>query len=115
MTPSALSLSAEPSALSGEIKKAVRKCMVLRGTGGSNPACSTGESGELPITSEGSAGSAGTGTDRRKPLQLWRGSQKVADETCYCCRILDVRRMTGARDDMDPRAGEALRELVRVY
>ena len=86
-----------------------------RGTEGSNPFTSTGESGELPITSEGSAGSAVTGTDRRKPLQLWRGSQKVADETCYCCRILEVRRMTGARDDMDPRAGEALRELVRVY
>ena len=60
-------------------------------------------------------GSAVTGTDRRKPLQLWRGSQKVADETRYRCRILEVRRMTGARDDMDPRAGEALRELVRVY
>jgi len=44
-----------------------------------------------------------------------RGSQKVADETCYRCRMLEVRRMTGARDDMDPRTGEALRELVRVY
>jgi len=44
-----------------------------------------------------------------------RGSQKVADETCYRCRMLEVRRMTGARDDVDPRTGEALRELVRVY
>jgi len=60
-------------------------------------------------------GSAVTGTDRRKPLQLWRGSQKVAHETCYRGRVLEVRRMTGARDDMDPRIGEALRELVRVY
>src|SRR6516225_9692648 len=82
-------------------------------TGSLETASSTGESGELPITSEGSA--RFTGTDRRKPLQLWRGSQKVADETRYRCRILEVRRMTGARDDMDPRAGEALRELVRVY
>src|SRR5215813_6204170 len=60
-------------------------------------------------------GSAVTGTDRRKPLQLWRGSQKVAHETCYRCRVLEVRRMTGARDDMDPRIGEALRELVGIY
>src|SRR5215471_21495600 len=39
-----------------------------------------------------------------------RGSQKVADETCYRCRMLEVRRMTGARDDMDPRTREAFRE-----
>jgi hypothetical protein len=37
------------------------------------------------------------------------------DETGYRCRMLEVRRMTSARDDVDPRTGEALRELVRVY
>jgi hypothetical protein len=52
---------------------------------------------------------------RSKPLQLRRGSHKVADETCYRCRVLEVRRMTRARDYMDPRPGKALRELVRVY
>jgi hypothetical protein len=52
---------------------------------------------------------------RSKPLQLRRGSHKVADETCYRSRVLEVRRMTGARDHMDPRPGKALRELVRVY
>ena len=44
-----------------------------------------------------------------------RGSQKVANETCYRCRVLEVGRMTSAGDDMDPRTGKALRELVRVY
>ena len=52
---------------------------------------------------------------RSKPLELRGGSHKVADETRYRCRVLEVRRMTGARDYMDPRPGKALRELVRVY
>src|SRR5215472_2712572 len=44
-----------------------------------------------------------------------RASQKVANETCHRCRMLEVRRMTGAGDDMKPRTSEALRELLRVY
>ena len=66
MTPSALSLSAEPSALSGEIKKAVRKCMVLRGTGGSNPACSSVESANYRFR----AGLPTLGSDRQQPVGL---------------------------------------------
>ena len=45
---------------------------------------------------------------RSKPLQLRRGSHKVADETCYRCRMLDVRRMTGSLNDMDLGTGEAI-------
>src|SRR5215831_12888859 len=56
------------------------------GTKGSNPFPSTGESGELPITSEGTARFGSHWY--RKPLQLWRGSRKVAHETCYRCRVL---------------------------
>ena len=48
-------------------------------------------------------------TDGCEPLQLPRGSQKVAHETCYRCRVLDVRRMTGSLDDMDLGTGEAPR------
>jgi hypothetical protein len=55
------------------------------------------------------------GADRWKPLRLRRGNQKVAHETCHRFRVLDVWRMTGARDDMDPRIGEAPRELFGIY